>query len=123
MACGFVVATSLGSLHDPNCSHHVGGADHESWYGSLGHGGGAEASSASEHAHGQEPGDTAPDDCTCHGGLCVLTVVGAPPARTAAEISFDIAEPDVLVSAVDVAPVSVSEGYHQPPGRGPPDLV
>jgi hypothetical protein len=123
MACGFVLATSLGSLHDPNCSHHVGGAGHESWYGSPGHGGGVEVHPAGEHAHGEQPEQTPPDDCTCHGGLCVLTVVVAPPVRTAEELSFGVTEPAALVSLVDVAPAAVAEGYHQPPGRAPPALV
>lgn len=125
MAGGVVFATSLGSIHDPSCPHHPGESGHGSWYASVLHGEQhEEATSAEAHSHRHAPSsDEAPDDCTCSGGLCVLSVVAGPPVQTASEISFGQTEPDDAGFAADIVPTHHSERYLQPPGRGPPTVL
>jgi len=125
MAGGVAFATSLGSIHDPRCPHHPGAGGHESWYASVLHGSQhAGAASADTHSHQHSPSsDEAPEDCTCTGGLCVLSVVAGPPVQTASEISFGQTEPDNVGFAADAVPTLEAERFLQPPGRGPPAVV
>jgi len=124
LASGVLLTSSMGSLHDPHCPHHPGSADHEAWVGAVALDvGGTDEHAGHASSHGAPSGDQAPEDCTCEGGLCVLSAVVGPPAVAAAEISVGDARPTGSRPTVVAVMAGTPDRYLQPPGTGPPAIV
>jgi hypothetical protein len=123
---GLLAATSFGSMHDPSCSHHRAAEEGvpAAAGGHAGHGPAHHASLASRAAtedpasHGPQHGSST-EDCTCPGGLCVLSVAAPLPATRSTEWA-PAAASHADSSAEWVAFAPPAPEHVQPPGTGPP---
>jgi len=136
---GILLSSGVAGVHDPECPHHRAAAGAR---GQHGHGAGpeghridsgpAEGGSAGTHAgHGDGAAhagatshDSSPEDCSCAGGLCALSVA-LPDSHVATgdAVGLDLPRESALVLPAEAVRDPQSTARLQPPATGPPAIV